>query len=489
MSQALKVGIFAAIVLAALGYLILKVEDLRLFSPEGETVEALFDSVAGLDEKAAVRVAGVRVGQVSGVGLDGRRARVTLLLEKPVRLTEGSRAKIASSGLLGDKYIELIPGPPDAPPLPEGAVLEGETPVSLDQAIARLDAVGRNIEQMTGTLLERSPDGTTSVSRLLDNLEAVSADIRLLVATNREEVASTLHNFESASATLARELPRLADRMEAVLAQVGSVVDENRGDLAASMDNIRELTAGLEPAVADLRTISDRLARGEGTIGKLLSSDEAHDELVATLDKVQGGIDGITDTLGAVQKIELDLGIEGFYLPDAEESQAGFGVDIKTRNDWRYRLGVVSPAFGKEETKFQRFTVTKPDGTVETTTVETLERQDDLEITAMLGVPVEAGDLQLWTGIMEGSFGVQAEYPLIDRKVLLSMEAFDFDREDDLQPHLRLTGRYLFHPNLYIVGGYDDFLTDDRDGLFIGAGIRWRDDDLKYLLGSIPTGF
>ena len=36
------------------------------------------------------------------------------------------------------------------------------------------------------------------------------------------------------------------------------------------------------------------------------------------------------------------------------------------------------------------------------------------------------------------------------------------------------------------MGGYDDPLVSERDSLFLGLGVRWRDDDLKYLLGSIP---
>ena len=58
------------------------------------------------------------------------------------------------------------------------------------------------------------------------------------------------------------------------------------------------------------------------------------------------------------------------------------------------------------------------------------------------------------------------------------------NRDDDQDPHVRLSTRWLFHPNLYLMGGYDDFLEDDS--FFLGGGIRWRDDYLKYLLGSVP---
>ena len=67
MSQALKVGIFMTIALVAVAYFILRIEDLTLFRPEGRRVDAVFDSVAGLDDKAPVRVAGVRVTEFSRV--------------------------------------------------------------------------------------------------------------------------------------------------------------------------------------------------------------------------------------------------------------------------------------------------------------------------------------------------------------------------------------------------------------------------------------
>lgn len=485
MSQAIKVGIFATIVLVALAVMILRIEDIDLFAGEEHRVDALFDSVAGLDDKAAVRVAGVRVGRVDGVDLEGRRARVTLLLEKPLELTRGSRAAIASTGLLGDKYIRLIPGPVDAPPLPPGSVLEGETPVTFDQAMERLDNVGRNIERITGSLAGGEGE-ENQISRLLANLEAVSADVRDLLAANRDEVTATLANFEQASATLARELPRLASRMEQVLAEIGGVVSDNRGELSASMESLQRITTDLEPAVADLRTISGRLAAGEGTIGKLLASDEAHDQLVSTLGSIQGGVEGLSETLGAIQKVQLDLGLEGYYLPDVEASQGSFQIDFRTRSPWLYRVAVVDSAGLDEELKTQRITVTRPDGSQEVQTVETLSREDDLEFSALLGAQLRRS-LLVHAGVIESSFGVQVEYPLFEEKLWLSFEAFDFDREDDLEPHLRLSGRWRLHPNLYLVGGFDDFLTDDRDSLFLGGGIRWNDDDLKYLLGSVPS--
>jgi phospholipid/cholesterol/gamma-HCH transport system substrate-binding protein len=482
MANALKVGIFMTVCLVALAVFILRVEDLELFGPDRERLAAQFRDVAGLDDQAAVRVAGVRVGRVDGITLEGRQARVSLLLDEPLRLTVGTRARIANLGLLGDKFVELIPGPPGAPLLPEGAVLPGETPVTFDEALAKFNRLGDSIQGLTGSLAGEDLGG--AINRLLADMQATSTEIRLLVAANQAQIGAAVNNFASFSGTLARELPRLAGDMQRAVDEIAGLVAENRADVGESVDNVRDLTARLQVSVDNLNEITGRIARGEGTIGKLVSDEKAHDELLSTLDSIQGGVDTLSSTLGAIQRFQIDVGMEGFYLQDLEETQSAFRLDVGPKDERRlYRVGIANTPRGNTKTKTQRITVTNPDGTSETTTVETFTREDEKVISALFGYRAQ-NDMHLWAGLIEDSGGAQVEYPLFDRRLWLSLEAFDFNRDEDQDPHVRLSTRWLFHPNLYLMGGYDDFLEDDS--FFLGGGIRWRDDYLKYLLGSVP---
>src|SRR5207302_2203242 len=98
MSSAAKVGAFMLVILAILGYLSLKNKDVQLGHGTGaRKVTAIFDSVAGLDNKSAVRVAGVRVGKVSNIKLrpDGK-AEVTLDIDPDVILHPGASAHVAN---------------------------------------------------------------------------------------------------------------------------------------------------------------------------------------------------------------------------------------------------------------------------------------------------------------------------------------------------------------------------------------------------------
>jgi len=488
MSQAVKVGLFAAVALVLVAWFILRIEDIELFEPEGQRLAADFESVAGLDDKAAVRVAGVRVGRVDGIELVDRRARVGLLLDRPLELTEGTKARLTTSGLLGDRYVELVPGPADAPLLPEGAVVPGETPVTVDQALGQLSEVGQSIQRLTGSMEGTLAEG--DLDRLLTNLADTAEEIRKLVEANRQDVSATVHNFALASDSLAQELPKLSRQMQELMTQISAVLEENRGQLSGSLANVQDLTERMKTSVDHFNEISGKIARGEGTIGKLVSSEEAHDELVSTLDTIQEGVEGLSETVGLVRKLELDLGLQGFYLQDLEETHTTFRLDITPGKESNrlYRLALVDDPRGDEETRFERITVTNPDGTTETTEIETLRRDDDPTFSALFGFRGPR-DAVFWLGLIEETGGFQIDYPVLRDKLWLSMEVFDFDRADDLDPHLRLFGRWQVHRHFYLMGGYDDFLVSERDSFFLGGGITWSDDNLKALLGTAARGF
>ncbi|HUF77993.1 MAG TPA: MlaD family protein [Thermoanaerobaculia bacterium] len=487
MSQAVKVGIFALVSLVVLALMVLRIEDVPILGGPRLSVVAEFESVAGLDDKAAVRIAGVRVGRVAGITLVDRRARVGLAIEQPVELTEGTRAVISNMGLLGEKYVELEPGPVGGPALPEGAVIPGFAPPSFDDALAKFSELGDTLGDSLGGL-----GGDGDLERLIANLAAVSAEIRSLVEANRGEIEATLANVERFSGTLAHELPRLTGQVEAVLlrmdrtlAQLEGVLGDSRPDVQETAANLRRLTEDAHTSVDNLNEVTGRLARGEGTLGKLLTSDEAHDELVSALGSVEAGVETLTSALGGIQKLQLELGLETYWLEAHEESQSAFTLDVDPQSGKLYRVAVIDSPFGKEETKTRRTTVTGPDGASETAVTETVERSDDLRLSALFGFPT-VGAARLWAGVIESSGGVQVEYPLLDQRLWLSLEAFELDREGDLGPRFRLSGRYRLGEMLYLRAGYDDFLEGDRDSLFLGGGLRWRDDQLKYLLGSLP---
>jgi len=492
-SQVVKVGIFMTVCLALLGWLILRVEDWQLWGDQGSRVDAVFDSVVGLDDKAAVRLAGVRVGRVDGIHLEGRKARVSLLLDQPVPLVEGSYAAIANQGLLGDKFIELRLGPEGSAPLSDGAVLPGKTPISFDDAMAKIDGIADSIQGFMGGFAgggEGGGAGGGGISALIASIQATSEELRALIAENRSSLDGTVKNFERFSATLAEQMPRLTEQIAHMLDQVDGVLAENRGNLKESMANIKEVSERVQTSVENLNEITSKIARGEGTIGKLVNSEEAHDQLMGALGSVEKGVNALGETLGRVSDLKIGLGLESAYLSELEDSRTAFRLDLLPHGDESphlYRFELVSDPRGRISERRETVTVTLPDGSVATTVTDKLTRETRRNNwSGLFGFPFAERRGALWAGIIENTGGVQVDYSFPGRRLTLSFEAFDFSRQRDLDPHLRLTGQWNVLRSFHVKVGYDDPLVEEFRSPFVGVGIRWTDDDLKYLIGSVP---
>jgi phospholipid/cholesterol/gamma-HCH transport system substrate-binding protein len=135
----LIVGSFVLVGLAALAYLSLQVGGLELGRAEQITLRATFDDIGGLSVRAPVRIAGVRIGQVSSIDLDDDlRARVSMEVQEGVGLSIDSSAAIRTAGLLGDQFISVELGAEDEV-LGNGEEFAfTESALSIDKLVGRL---------------------------------------------------------------------------------------------------------------------------------------------------------------------------------------------------------------------------------------------------------------------------------------------------------------------------------------------------------------
>ena len=107
------VGLFVLLGLLGLLFLALKAANLGSFGgSDAYQLQARFDNIGGLKVRAPVRSAGVTVGRVSGIALDGKTFQgvVTLDIDKGYQFPKDSSAKILTAGLLGDQYVGLEAG-------------------------------------------------------------------------------------------------------------------------------------------------------------------------------------------------------------------------------------------------------------------------------------------------------------------------------------------------------------------------------------------
>jgi phospholipid/cholesterol/gamma-HCH transport system substrate-binding protein len=134
------VGIFVFIGLLCLAYLSIKLGKMELFGGDYYKVYADFDSVSGLKSGAAVEVAGVGVGKVGRIILDpknGSRARVYLQIKGGVKLQDDVIASVRTSGIIGDKFIQVKPGGSDKLLADGGRIRETESAVDLEELLSK----------------------------------------------------------------------------------------------------------------------------------------------------------------------------------------------------------------------------------------------------------------------------------------------------------------------------------------------------------------
>ena len=107
---------------------------------EGYQISAQFDRVDGVHDGGDVRIAGVKIGTITAQTLDPKTflAIVDMTIDPAYKLPEDTVAEISSSGLLGDKFLELVPGGSDKTIPPGGRIKFTQSSVSLENLLGQV---------------------------------------------------------------------------------------------------------------------------------------------------------------------------------------------------------------------------------------------------------------------------------------------------------------------------------------------------------------
>lgn len=129
----LSLNVFGFLLLGAfaLAYLFVTLGELNIRGNWEYLVYADFANASGLTPGAAVEIAGVRVGHVAAIDLNGARSTVTLSLGNDIHLQNDVIASIQTKGLLGERYVLLTPGGSEDLIPPEGKIRETEAPLDI----------------------------------------------------------------------------------------------------------------------------------------------------------------------------------------------------------------------------------------------------------------------------------------------------------------------------------------------------------------------
>lgn len=505
----IKVGIFTVAGLSVLVTMIVILEG-TLFKSERQEFHTLLDNVGGVGIRTQVRTAGVQVGEVTGIEVLDKGAKVIFAIKPDVRIPEGSYIEIKSRGIMGDVFIEIVRNQNSQQALEPGNFIPKYSEQNDFNSLMNLvGSIARDLQTVSRTLASvfGSSDGKSSLENILHNVEQITADTRELIAEERHSIANAIEKIEVSSTRLASLLERNDTKVDDILdsvrvaaadfrvfsTELRSLVDkDNSGKLQNVLTSVDQISTSLRETTSRIQRIVAKVEAGEGTLGQIISKDDTANELNATLKSVK-------DLLGPANRLKVQIDYHGELRTKKAEQIGNFGshfnVRLMTRPDRYYLLGVSdSPGSRRvSTTTTETTTATSPDGTpttVETERVETPDERPALRFNAQFAKRFNA--LGVRVGIFESYPGIAADAYLFNDNLVASVEAFNFtDRETnearqtpDGMVRVKAYGSLSISNNFYLSGGVDNMGKDPGPVPFFGAGVRFTDEDFKTIIGA-----
>jgi phospholipid/cholesterol/gamma-HCH transport system substrate-binding protein len=248
-----KVGVFVFVGLVMLGALVVQFGRLGEGFKAYYTLTVRFNDASGLLKGTDVLLAGARIGKVAGAPRlvrEGSGIAVPLKIYDYIKIPEGTKFTVGSSGLLGDRFVNVTmpPGQPKAY-LPPNAYVSGARETGID-----------DITREGGALLT---DVRGTVQKL--NQETLSTQ-------NMQNLKASMEHLNQATSALAES----SKKLDGVIEQAGS-----------TMTSAKEAADNLQNAIADTRKVLRSATQGKGLVATLLNNQELANDLHALISNLR----------------------------------------------------------------------------------------------------------------------------------------------------------------------------------------------------------
>ena len=183
-------------------------------------------------------------------------------------------------------------------------------------------------------------------------------------------------------------------------------------------------------------------------------------------------------SLDVIGRLRTFMDFHTEYNTEEGEWKGYFDLTLQPDKDKYYILGIVSDPMGSVE---------RTERTIGNVTVIEEEVEDKIEFTAQFARRFD--DFTLRVGLMENTFGFGADYFFANDDGRLKFDLWDFSAKEAKadKAHARIGVDYRIFKYIFVSGGIDNLLNSNRRGIYVGGGLKFEDEDFKYLLGSVPS--
>jgi phospholipid/cholesterol/gamma-HCH transport system substrate-binding protein len=268
-SAELKVG--SAVIVAAfiLFFGIIWVKDYK-FNVQRFEYAVLFPNIGSLEVGDPVSVLGVKKGEVKSIELSGNDVLVAFNLTKDVDLKNDAKFTVMNIGLMGERFINIVPGVSSEPldiSYPVHGFYDTGIPEVMGMMGAAIDEIRHLIAVLEGTV--GTPAATASIREIIDNMQSISTDLKALTGENREKMARAIDDLAESSAMMKDFVNRNEGKLQGTVDNLGRVTE----DFASISGRIDTLSQSIQSLVADMES-------GRGTLGRALKEDSLYNSLM-----------------------------------------------------------------------------------------------------------------------------------------------------------------------------------------------------------------
>jgi phospholipid/cholesterol/gamma-HCH transport system substrate-binding protein len=506
LSTELKVGLFTVAGIAVFAVMLIALEGGPFGAKKIEYYTQL-ENVGGVGVRTQVRVSGVQVGEVTSIDVLPSGAKVNFNIRSDVQIPEGSFLELRSRGILGDVFIELVRNNYSTKTLPDGSLIPKRTEASdFNSLMSLVGSIARDLQTVSRSLavVFGSADGQSSLQNILHNVEKITGDARDLMSSQRYNIAKAIQSLRDSathfSNLMANNSASVEDTIKAAnlavkdvqvfTAELKKMVSgKNQNKFERMVDALDVTTQNINASMAKVQLIVDKVERGEGTLGQIVSRDD-------TANDIRQALKGVQELLAPARRLQIEVDYKGEYRdvePNNQIAAMGnhFNFRLRTRPDQYYLLGVTDSLGARKVTSTTSTTSTAVDGsTVVKEVTETPDDRDALRFNVQIAK--RWSPIGLRFGLFESYPGVAADAYMFGDKLSATVEAFHlsdaFDNERRSEPsgdaRIKAYGNFNFTPNLYLTGGVDGVGRKPGPFGFVGAGIRFTDEDLKAVIGA-----
>lgn len=269
--QELIVGIFTAAAVIGLISMVFVLNKSIIIASNNSYV-VTFGFIDGLEPAAPVRFAGLTVGKVESIEPDysdsTARMRVHIRVHDNVPLRRDAYAGINTLGMIGEKYVEIVPYGDTAEVLASGATLRGRNPLMMSEIMQRGEQIVTDLQStvLGVNAIVSDRDVQAQIRQIIahagvavDNGNALLTSLNAVTNENREDVHTAVHNVSIASHELPamlRELRAVAANIDATALAVKTLTTNVNGITAENRENLKKILANMETTSRNLKAFS-----------------------------------------------------------------------------------------------------------------------------------------------------------------------------------------------------------------------------------------